>query len=384
MCLRHRPRHGPLRRRAARSWSPATCAKSGVELAAAFSDGVRAEGVDVDRPRHGLDRLPLLRLGPPRLRRAPCSRRRTTRRSTTASSSACPARARSGATPAWPTSRPSAEKLLGEPRAAAHGRAGASSTCSTSGPTTSCPSSTCGSLRPLKVVADTANGMGGLVVPIVFDRLPFTRRDPLPRARRQLPEPPGRPDPAREPRRPEGRPSSSTGPTSAWPSTGTPTGSSSSTRRPSPSRARSTTALVAASMLTKHPGETILYNLICSHVVPEVVTEMGGTAVRTQVGHSIIKKVMAETGRRLRRRALGPLLLPRQLPGRLGHHHGARSCSSCSARATQPLSALLAAVPALRRLGRDQHRGGQPRGHRGRHRRARARGRARRSTCWTG
>jgi phosphomannomutase len=57
-----------------------------------------------------------------------------------------------------------------------------------------------------------------------------------------------------------------------------------------------TTALVAASMLTKHPGETVLYNLICSHVVPEVVTEMGGTAVRTQVGHSIIKKEMAETG----------------------------------------------------------------------------------------
>ena len=49
-------------------------------------------------------------------------------------------------------------------------------------------------------------------------------------------------------------------------------------------------------MLTKHPGETILYNLICSHVVPEVVTEMGGKPVRTQVGHSIIKQVMAETG----------------------------------------------------------------------------------------
>jgi phosphomannomutase len=57
-----------------------------------------------------------------------------------------------------------------------------------------------------------------------------------------------------------------------------------------------TTALVAASMLTKHPGETILYNLICSHVVPETVAAMGGTPVRTQVGHSIIKKVMAETG----------------------------------------------------------------------------------------
>jgi phosphomannomutase len=49
-------------------------------------------------------------------------------------------------------------------------------------------------------------------------------------------------------------------------------------------------------MLHKHPGETILYNLICSHVVPEVVTELGGRPVRTKVGHSIIKKVMADTG----------------------------------------------------------------------------------------
>jgi phosphomannomutase len=56
-----------------------------------------------------------------------------------------------------------------------------------------------------------------------------------------------------------------------------------------------TTALVAASMLKKYPGETILYNLICSHVVPEVVAELGGKAIRTKVGHSIIKQVMAET-----------------------------------------------------------------------------------------
>jgi phosphomannomutase len=56
-----------------------------------------------------------------------------------------------------------------------------------------------------------------------------------------------------------------------------------------------TTALVAASLLKKNPGETILYNLICSHVVPEVVAELGGTSIRTQVGHSIIKQVMAES-----------------------------------------------------------------------------------------
>jgi phosphomannomutase len=49
-------------------------------------------------------------------------------------------------------------------------------------------------------------------------------------------------------------------------------------------------------MLDKHPGSTILYNLICSHVVPEVIAEHGGTAVRTRVGHSFIKQVMADTG----------------------------------------------------------------------------------------
>jgi phosphomannomutase len=48
-------------------------------------------------------------------------------------------------------------------------------------------------------------------------------------------------------------------------------------------------------MLKKYPGETILYNLICSHVVPEVVAELGGKSIRTQVGHSTIKQVMAET-----------------------------------------------------------------------------------------
>jgi phosphomannomutase len=56
------------------------------------------------------------------------------------------------------------------------------------------------------------------------------------------------------------------------------------------------TALVAIGMLQRYPGATILYNLICSRMVPEVIREHGGTPVRTRVGHSFIKKVMAETG----------------------------------------------------------------------------------------
>jgi phosphomannomutase len=55
-------------------------------------------------------------------------------------------------------------------------------------------------------------------------------------------------------------------------------------------------AVVADRLLAKHPGETVLYNLICSHTVPETVEAAGGTAVRTRVGHSYIKATMAETG----------------------------------------------------------------------------------------
>jgi len=57
-----------------------------------------------------------------------------------------------------------------------------------------------------------------------------------------------------------------------------------------------TTAIVAVGVLDKHPGSTILHNCICSKAVPEVVRERGGTPVRTKVGHSFIKAVMAETG----------------------------------------------------------------------------------------
>jgi phosphomannomutase len=57
-----------------------------------------------------------------------------------------------------------------------------------------------------------------------------------------------------------------------------------------------TTAIVAAGILDRHPGETVVHNLIVSHAVPEVIREHGGVPVRARVGHSFIKQVMAETG----------------------------------------------------------------------------------------
>lgn len=55
------------------------------------------------------------------------------------------------------------------------------------------------------------------------------------------------------------------------------------------------TALIAVRELAKQPGSTVIHNLITSKAVPEIVTEHGGTSVRTRVGHSFIKATMAET-----------------------------------------------------------------------------------------
>lgn len=54
------------------------------------------------------------------------------------------------------------------------------------------------------------------------------------------------------------------------------------------------TALVARNLLKKEPGATILYNLICSKTVPETIEKLGGTAIRTRVGHALIKPLMKE------------------------------------------------------------------------------------------
>ena len=55
------------------------------------------------------------------------------------------------------------------------------------------------------------------------------------------------------------------------------------------------TALIAQRELAKAPGSTVIHNLITSRAVPEVIIENGGTPVRTRVGHSFIKATMADT-----------------------------------------------------------------------------------------
>jgi phosphomannomutase len=56
------------------------------------------------------------------------------------------------------------------------------------------------------------------------------------------------------------------------------------------------TALIADREIAKNPGASVIYNLISSRSVKEVIEENGGTALRSRVGHSYIKKMMAETG----------------------------------------------------------------------------------------
>jgi phosphomannomutase len=56
------------------------------------------------------------------------------------------------------------------------------------------------------------------------------------------------------------------------------------------------TALVAARELHREIGATVIHNLITSRAVPELVVERGGTPLRSRVGHSYIKGLMAETG----------------------------------------------------------------------------------------
>jgi phosphomannomutase len=57
-----------------------------------------------------------------------------------------------------------------------------------------------------------------------------------------------------------------------------------------------TTAIIADWFLRQQPGSAIVHNLICSRAVPEIVEASGGIAIRTKVGHSFIKQVMADTG----------------------------------------------------------------------------------------
>jgi phosphomannomutase len=152
-----------------------------------------------------------------------------------------------------------------------------------------------GVLRPLKVVADTANGMGGLTAPAVFAGLPFELEVLYGELDGTFPNHPADPIQPENLRDLQAR-VRATGADVGLAFDGDADRVFLVDDQGELVSGSLTTAIVADVMLRKNPGETVLHNLICSRAVPEVIAEAGGTAVRTRVGHSFIKQVMADTG----------------------------------------------------------------------------------------
>jgi phosphomannomutase len=151
------------------------------------------------------------------------------------------------------------------------------------------------SLRPIKVAIDAGNGMAGKTVPLVFRRLPF-EVVPL-----YFELDGSFPNHLANPLEPENLADLQKAVLDEGCELGIAFDGDADrmflvTEKAEPVAGSLTTALVAERLLKKHPGEAVIYNLICSWTVPEVIKENGGKPVRTRVGHSFIKKVMADTG----------------------------------------------------------------------------------------
>ncbi len=149
-------------------------------------------------------------------------------------------------------------------------------------------------LKPLKVIADTANGMGGLVVPEVFKSLPFEIEVMYPELDGTFPNHEANPIQVENLVDLQKR-VLETGADIGLAFDGDADRVFLVDEKAQPVSGSLTTALLAGAILKANPGETVIYNLICSKVVPEIVTENDGTPLRARVGHSFIKQQMAET-----------------------------------------------------------------------------------------
>ncbi|QFZ23208.1 phosphomannomutase/phosphoglucomutase [Saccharothrix syringae] len=151
------------------------------------------------------------------------------------------------------------------------------------------------SSRPLKVVVDAGNGMGGHTVPKVFDGLPidvvpmyFELDGSFPNHEANPLDPKNIVDLQAKVRE--------VGADAGLAFDGDADRCFVVDERGEPVSPSAITGLVAVRELAKDPGGTVIHNLITSHAVPEIVREHGGTPVRTRVGHSFIKQEMARTG----------------------------------------------------------------------------------------
>ncbi|MHB2028364.1 MAG: phosphohexomutase domain-containing protein [Acidimicrobiales bacterium] len=150
------------------------------------------------------------------------------------------------------------------------------------------------SFRPLKIVADTANGMGGFVAPLVFADLPFDVEILYAELDGTFPNHPADPlNPAnlRDLQRRVLETKADVG----LAFDGDADRVFLIDERAQLISGSTTTAMVAAAMLRRFEGAKVLHNVICSKAVRETIEENGGVAIRTRVGHSYIKQMMAET-----------------------------------------------------------------------------------------
>nr|WP_237550791.1 phosphomannomutase/phosphoglucomutase [Streptomyces sp. SID8354] len=150
-------------------------------------------------------------------------------------------------------------------------------------------------IRPLKVVVDAGNGMGGHTVPTVFEGLPldldalyFELDGSFPNHEANPLDPKNLVDLQQRVRE--------VGADLGLAFDGDADRCFVVDENGDPVSPSAITALVAARELAKHPGGTVIHNCITSWSVPEVVEEHGGAPVRTRVGHSFIKAEMARTG----------------------------------------------------------------------------------------
>ncbi|WP_328449185.1 phosphomannomutase/phosphoglucomutase [Amycolatopsis sp. NBC_00438] len=149
--------------------------------------------------------------------------------------------------------------------------------------------------RPLKIVVDAGNGMGGHTVPTVFDGLPidvvpmyFELDGSFPNHEANPLDPANIVDLQAKVRE--------VGADAGVAFDGDADRCFIVDERGEPVSPSAITALVAVRELAKDPGGTVIHNLITSKGVPEIVAEHGGKPVRTRVGHSFIKAEMARTG----------------------------------------------------------------------------------------
>lgn len=150
-------------------------------------------------------------------------------------------------------------------------------------------------LRPLKVVVDTANGMGGQVVPAAFEGLGLDVEYLFVELDGTFPNHPA------DPIKPENQRDLCERVRELDADIGLAFDGDADRvfivdDLAQPLSGSTTTAMVAKVLLEANPGSTVLYNLICSRSVPEVIAEAGGISKRTRVGHSFIKAKMAQTG----------------------------------------------------------------------------------------